>query len=76
MKNALHKWKSNFNEVRSNESGDIVQTILIIALFVVAVLVVGNIIFKAIREKAADTGSCIANSNVSTDGTTGTAGQC
>lgn len=76
MKNALHKWKSNFNEVRSNESGDIVQTILIIALFVVAVLVVGNIIFKAIREKADQTGACIAGSNVSTDGTTGKAGQC
>lgn len=76
MKNALRTWKSNFNEVRSNESGDIVQTILIIALFVVAVIVVGNIIFKAIREKADDTASCIGNSNVSTDGTTGNAGQC
>lgn len=76
MKNALRKWKSNFDEVRSNESGDIVQTILIIALFVVAVLVVGNIIFKAIREKSQDTADCIGNSNVSTDGTTGTAGQC
>lgn len=76
MKNALHKWKSNFNEVRSNESGDIVQTILIIALFVVAVLVVGNIIFKAIRNKATQTSNCIASSNVSTNGTTGNAGQC
>jgi hypothetical protein len=64
MKNALRKWKSNFNEVRSNESGDIVQTILIIALFVVAVLVVGNIIFTAIRKKADETGKCIGDANI------------
>lgn len=68
MKNALRTWKSNFNEVRSNESGDIVQTILIIALFVVAVLVVGNIIFRAIREKANQTGECIKGSSVSAAG--------
>jgi hypothetical protein len=68
MKNALLKWKSNFNEVRSNESGDIVQTILIIALFVVAVLVVGNIIFQAINKKAAQTGACIEGSTVSAAG--------
>lgn len=76
MKNALLKWKSNFNEVRSNESGDIVQTILIIALFVVAVLVVGNIIFKAIAAKAEQTGKCISDTNVTTNGTTGQSGQC
>lgn len=74
MKNALRTWKSNFNEVRSNESGDIVQTILIIALFVVAVLVVGNIIFKAISSKATQTGNCISGSTVSAAG--GVAKKC
>lgn len=68
MKNALQNWKRNFNEVRSDESGDIVQTILIIALFVVAVLVVGNILFKAIKNKADQTGSCIAGSTVTAGG--------
>lgn len=71
MKNALHKWKSNFNEVRSDESGDIVQTILIIALFVVAVLVVGNILFKAIKSKADATSTCIGASTVNSSGTVG-----
>lgn len=69
MKNALHKWKSNFNEVRSDESGDIVQTILIIALFVVAVLVVGNILFEAIKKKADVTSKCIGSSTVQIGGT-------
>lgn len=76
MKNALQKWKSNFNEVRSDESGDIVQTILIIALFVVAVLVVGNILFNAISKKATKTSDCISGSSVSAGGITGVTGKC
>lgn len=55
---------------RGDERGDIVQTIIIIAIFVVIVLVVGNIIFAAVEGAATKTGNCIKDANlVKTGGT-------
>lgn len=43
----------------NEENGDIVQTILIIALFVVIVVVVGGILYNAINTQAKSVGACI-----------------
>lgn len=59
MKNALMKFKNNLAATREDETGDIVQTVLIIAVFVVIVVVVGNLLYTAIKKKATDTGACI-----------------
>lgn len=45
------------------ESGDIVQVIIIIAMFVLICMVVGGILMKAINGQAEKVGDCIANSN-------------
>jgi hypothetical protein len=47
------------------ESGDVVQVILIIALFVVIVLVVGRILTSTITTQATNVGNCISTSNAS-----------
>jgi hypothetical protein len=47
------------------ESGDVVQVILIIALFVVIVLVVGRILTSTITTQANNVGNCISTSNAS-----------
>lgn len=70
MKNALKKFKNNLNTVRNEESGDIVQTILIIAVFVVIVVVVGKLLFNAIQTRASSTSKCINSVGVATGGTT------
>lgn len=75
MKNALNKFKNNLNTVRNEESGDIVQTILIIAVFVVIVVVVGKLLFTAISKRASTTSNCINSVGVATTGTGGT-GRC
>lgn len=64
MKNALSKFKNNLNTVRNEESGDIVQTILIIAVFVVIVVVVGKLLFTAIQNRANSTSKCIGGVGV------------
>lgn len=51
----------NLSERR--ESGDIVQTIIIIAMFVLIVVVVGNILYEAINGQAVKVGECIENPN-------------
>jgi hypothetical protein len=45
------------------ESGDIVQTIIIIAMFVLICMVVGGILYTAINGQATKVGDCITNSN-------------
>lgn len=45
------------------ENGDIVQTIIIIAMFVLICMVVGGILMNAINGQATKVGECIANSN-------------
>jgi Kef-type K+ transport system membrane component KefB len=68
MKNALNKFKNNLNTVRNEESGDIVQTILIIAVFVVIVVVVGKLLFDSISKRASSTSNCINNVGVAAAG--------
>jgi hypothetical protein len=46
-----------------NENGDIVQTIIIIAMFVLICMVVGGILMTAINGQATKVGECISNSN-------------
>jgi Kef-type K+ transport system membrane component KefB len=64
MKNALNKFKNNLDTVRNEESGDIVQTILIIAVFVVIVVVVGKLLFDSIQKRASSTSDCIGGVGV------------
>lgn len=45
------------------ENGDIVQTIIIIAMFVLICMVVGGILFNAIQSQANTVGECIENAN-------------
>lgn len=73
MKNLATRFKNNLNAARTEESGDVVQTILVIGIFVVIVVVVGTIIYNAVRGKADTVGKCITNAGkVSSGGTTGT----
>ena len=60
---------------RNAERGDIVQTILIIAIFVVIVIVVGGILYNAIKSKGNQVGDCISN-NGAGSGTTGAPTNC
>ena len=46
-----------------NENGDIVQTIIIIAMFVLICMVVGGILMNAISQQANTVGDCIKNAN-------------
>lgn len=48
---------------QKNEDGDIVQTIIIIAMFVLICMVVGGILFAAINGQASKVGQCIENAN-------------
>lgn len=59
MKNAIQKFKNNFDTVREEEAGDVIQNVLIIAVFVVIVGIVGNILYKAITTQGSKTGKCI-----------------
>ena len=61
MKNALMKFKSNFNTVRNEEAGDVIQNVLIIAVFVIIVGIVGSILYNTITAQANKTGKCITN---------------
>lgn len=59
MKNALQKFKSNFDTVRNEEAGDVIQNVLIIAVFVIIVGIVGTILYNAITTQASTTKDCI-----------------
>lgn len=59
MKNALLKFKNNFDTVRNEEAGDVIQNVLIIAVFVIIVGIVGSILYNAINAQASKTGKCI-----------------
>lgn len=62
----------NLSLKRGDERGDIVQTIIIISIFVVIVLVVGKIVYDAVRSAATSTGNCIKNADLVKTGTTST----
>jgi len=55
------------NKVRDtfagNENGDIVQTVIIIAMFVLICVVVGGLLYAAISGQAKTTSECIATVN-------------
>lgn len=63
MKNVFKKFKENFNAARESEQGDIVQTILIIVIFVVIVVAVGAMLWNAIQGQANRVSNCIASAN-------------
>lgn len=58
--NALKNFKSKFDTIREEEAGDVIQNVLIIAVFVIIVGVVGSILYKAITEQGEATGKCIS----------------
>lgn len=61
MKNALQKFKNNFDTVRNEEAGDVIQNVLIIAVFVIIVGIVGKILYDAITKQANTTSKCIGD---------------
>lgn len=63
MKSLMQKFKSNLDATRQDESGDVVQTVLIIAVFVVIVVVVGKLLFDTITKRAEKTSDCITGVN-------------
>lgn len=62
---ALDNVRTRATDVYSNrkENGDIVQTIIIIAMFVLVCVIVGNILMAAITSQAETVGNCIATVN-------------
>lgn len=48
---------------RNEEGADIVQTILIIAMFVVVCIIVGTLVMNAIKGQADNVSKCIENAN-------------
>lgn len=59
MTKVMSRFKENFAATRKDEQGDIVQTLLIIAIFVVIVVVVGGILTRAINNKAKNVETCL-----------------
>lgn len=53
--------KGRYSDAREN--GDIVQTIIIIAMFVLICVIVGGILMTAIQGQADKVGDCISNAN-------------
>lgn len=67
MNKLFNNFKSNFNaEPEVDEQGDIVQTLLIIAIFVVIVVSVGALLSNAIKNRSNATGKLIENSGTKT----------
>lgn len=57
---AANTVRSTFN---GEEDGDIVQTVIIIALFVLICVVVGGLLYNAIGTQASKTSDCIVSVN-------------
>ena len=57
--NGMTRLKTSSLLNRKTERGDIVQTIIIIALFVGVTILVANLLFPAIEGAAKQTGDCI-----------------
>lgn len=67
MNKLFNNFKSNFNaEPEVDEQGDIVQTLLIIAIFVVIVVSVGALLTTAIKNRSNATSKLIQNSGTKT----------
>lgn len=61
MKNMVQKFRNNLNNVREDEAGDVVQNVLIIAVFVIIVGIVGKMLYTAISDQGTRTSKCIKN---------------
>lgn len=60
----MKKFKENLLSNRSNdERGDIVQTLLILVVFVVIVIAVGNILWGVIQGQANKVAGCLDSAN-------------
>lgn len=69
MFNVMDRFKNNIGSIEKNEDGaDIVQTILITVLFVVMVLVVGSLIYKAVRGQADRVSDCLKTADPTEEG--------
>lgn len=69
MFNVLDRFKNNVESIEKNEDGaDIVQTILITVLFVVMVLVVGGLIYRAVRGQADRVSDCLSTADPTKSG--------
>lgn len=68
MKTLMQKFKNNFDTVREEEAGDVIQNVLIIAVFVIIVGFIGKLLYDAITTQGNKTADCIAKigGNVST----------
>lgn len=72
MKNMVQKFRNNLNNVREDEAGDVVQNVLIIAVFVIIVGIVGKVLYTAISDQGNRTSNCIKNvgTNIATSNVT------
>lgn len=61
MKTLMQKFKNNFDTVREEEAGDVIQNVLIIAVFVIIVGFVGKLLYDAITKQGNATAKCISN---------------
>lgn len=68
MKNFINKFKENFNAASEDETGDIIQTILIIAGMVVLTVIIIGVISKAARSKGTQVSNCINSVNMTSVG--------
>lgn len=59
MKKMVQKFRNNLNNVREDEAGDVIQNVLVIAVFVIIVGVVGKILYDAIKGQGTATSKCI-----------------
>lgn len=66
--NGMTRLKTSSLLNRQTERGDIVQTIIIIALFVGVTILVANILFPSIRDAATQTGNCISKAGSAATG--------
>lgn len=72
MKNMVQKFRNNLNNVREDEAGDVIQNVLIIAVFVIIVGIVGKVLYDAIKAQSGRTSNCISKvgTNISKVGKT------
>lgn len=64
---ARQSFVGRLKERDNEENGDIVQTILIVALFVLIVVFVGNLLYNAIAGQAEDVAACITDGGKGSD---------
>lgn len=74
MKNMIQKFKNNLDTVREEEAGDVIQNVLIIAVFVIIVGVVGKLLYDAITKQGNKTSNCI--NKIGSGGVSGFNGKC